>query len=55
LSPTSPSARSGSACSSKAPLGEDVESYDRATDFERMGGQLIELPANDWRRIAEAA
>lgn len=34
---------------------EDIESYDRATDFERIGGQIIELPANDWKRIAEAA
>lgn len=34
---------------------EDIESYDRATEFERIGGQVIELAANDWRRIAEAA
>lgn len=34
---------------------EDLEDYDRATDFERLGGKIIELPANDWRRIAEAA
>ena len=34
---------------------EDLMDYDRATDFERMGGEIIELPANDWRRIAEAA
>jgi hypothetical protein len=34
---------------------EDIESYDRATDFERMGGRLIELPNSDWKRIAEAA
>jgi hypothetical protein len=34
---------------------EDLGDYDRATDFERMGGQLIELPSNDWKRIAEAA
>lgn len=34
---------------------EDLESYDRATDFEHIGGQIIELAANDWKRIAEAA
>lgn len=34
---------------------EDLADYDRATDFERMGGKIIELPANDWKRIAEAA
>lgn len=34
---------------------EDAGDYDRATDLERVGGQLIELPSNDWRRIAEAA
>lgn len=34
---------------------EDLDDYDRATDFERMGGELIELPSNDWKRIAEAA
>lgn len=34
---------------------QDVVDYDRATDFERMGGQVIELSKNDWRAIAEAA
>lgn len=34
---------------------EDLADYDRATDFERIGGKIIELPANDWKRIAEAA
>ncbi len=34
---------------------EDLGDYDRATDFERMGGKLIELPASDWKRISEAA
>lgn len=33
---------------------EDIDSYDRATDFERMGGQVIELPKTDWQRLAEA-
>lgn len=34
---------------------EDAESYDRATELERLGGQVISLAANDWRVIAEAA
>lgn len=33
---------------------EDIGDYDRATDFERMGGQVIELPKHDWQKIAEA-
>lgn len=28
---------------------EDAESYDRATELERLGGRLVELPAQDWR------
>lgn len=34
---------------------EDLADYDRATEFERTGGQVLELSANDWRQIAEAA
>lgn len=34
---------------------EDLVDYDRATEFERMGGQIIELGANDWKVLAEAA
>lgn len=34
---------------------EDVEDYDRATDFERLGGKVIELPRNQWEEIAKAA
>lgn len=34
---------------------QDNESYDRATELEYLGGKIIELPANDWARIAEAA
>lgn len=33
---------------------EELGDYDRATEFERMGGDVIELPRNDWKRIAEA-
>lgn len=34
---------------------QDNVSYDRATELEYLGGRIIELPANDWTRIAEAA
>lgn len=34
---------------------QELEDYDRATAFERIGGQIIELPANDWQEIAKAA
>lgn len=34
---------------------EDVTDYDRASEFEKLGGQIIELANDDWRRIAEAA
>lgn len=29
--------------------------YDRAVDFEAMGGQMLDLPATEWREILEAA
>lgn len=31
---------------------QDVEDYDVATEFERMGGQVLELKPNEWREIA---
>ena len=34
---------------------QDVESYDRATELEFAGWDVIELGANDWKRLAEAA
>jgi hypothetical protein len=34
---------------------QDVESYDRATELERLGGTVLELPQSDWKLIAEAA
>jgi hypothetical protein len=34
---------------------EDLDSYDRATDFERLGGEIIELPDAEWKVLAEAA
>lgn len=33
----------------------DVADYDRATELERVGGRVIELPKNEWRQMAEAA
>jgi hypothetical protein len=36
-------------------LAADVADYDRATEFEKLGGAVIELPANDWKVLAEAA
>ncbi len=35
-------------------FSQDVEDYDRATEFEALGGKLIELPAGDWRKMTEA-
>lgn len=32
-----------------------VENYDRAVEFEGMGGRLVDLPATEWREILEAA
>ena len=34
---------------------KEVEDYDRATEFEAVGGKLIELAHRDWQEIAEAA
>lgn len=31
----------------------DVESYDRSTDLERIGPQIIELPKTEWKALAE--
>ncbi len=33
---------------------EDVESYDRATELEALGGAVVDLGANEWRTIATA-
>lgn len=32
-----------------------AKSYDRAVEFEAAGGALIDLPANEWKRVLEAA
>jgi len=34
---------------------EDLESYDRATEFETFGGAIVDLPRKEWQRIAIAA
>ncbi|MCE4369683.1 DUF932 domain-containing protein [Xanthomonas hortorum] len=34
---------------------QDVDDYDRATEFESLGGKLIELSRSEWKPIAEAA
>ena len=34
---------------------QDVEDYDRATEFEALGGKLIELAPGDWKELVHAA
>ena len=34
---------------------QDLDDYDTASDFERIGAQVIELPAREWQEIARAA
>lgn len=34
---------------------EDLDSYDRATEFETFGGAILDLPRSEWQRIAVAA
>ena len=34
---------------------QELENYDRATDFEILGGKLIDLPSKEWEELAEAA
>jgi len=36
-------------------LSQDIEDYDRASELEALGGQIIELPKRDWQEIAKAA
>ena len=35
-------------------FSQTVADYDRATELERVGGQVIELPRNEWQRLAKA-
>jgi hypothetical protein len=34
---------------------QEVEDYDRATEFEALGGRLVELSDPEWKRLAEAS
>lgn len=36
-------------------MAQDVESYDRSTDLERVGGEILELDPSQWRELAMAA
>lgn len=36
-------------------FAESVDSYDRATELERAGGRIIELPRNEWKEILAKA
>lgn len=36
-------------------FSQEVESYDRASELERLGGKIIELPKSQWREVAKAA
>lgn len=36
-------------------LAQDVADYDRASEFERLGGQVIEMPQAEWAQLAKAA
>lgn len=34
---------------------QDVSSYDRATELETLGGNILHLPRNEWETLAQAA
>lgn len=34
---------------------QEVPDYDRATEFERLGGKIVELPKGEWEALATAA
>lgn len=34
---------------------EDLDSYDRASQFEQIGGLVVELPRSEWKTIQKAA
>ena len=34
---------------------QDIEDYDRATEFERLGGKVINLPQKEWQEVSLAA
>jgi hypothetical protein len=35
-------------------FSQAVEDYDRATELERVGGQVVEMPRTEWERLAAA-
>jgi hypothetical protein len=36
-------------------LAGEVEDYDRASELEKLGGKVIELPRSEWQELAKAA
>lgn len=34
---------------------QDLPNYDRSSEFERIGGTILELPRNEWKELAVAA
>ena len=36
-------------------LAGEAEDYDRASELERLGGRVIELPRSDWQQLLKAA
>lgn len=36
-------------------FAQDVDSYDRSTEFEKIGGQIVELNRTEWQVISQAA
>lgn len=36
-------------------LAGDIKDYDRSTDLERIGGQIIDMPRSDWRELSRLA
>jgi hypothetical protein len=36
-------------------MSADVESYDRASELERMGGDVIELSRHEWASLEKMA
>lgn len=35
-------------------VSSDLPDYDRATDWERLGGRIIEMPKTEWRELIAA-
>lgn len=41
-------------CSAITRHSQDLKDYDRATELERIGGRLIELPRSEWQMLSSA-